>query len=230
MIKIKTKSLSEAVSKAIKGSSKKQMLAITMSIGIEIKDDTLTLTTTDGVTDLFVRVDKIGCKGNNFYCCTDSELFSKLVQKISNEEITLQLTESALKVFAGKSEYNLPIILDEEGNMCRIDERMLSADSTTTKLSSEILRRIKKYNGATVALFTLPEDPSNGDRVALIRINDGNWQVKSDDKALYVVSELVPAVTGYAQSMEAGGRMELAYTGDDRWEASAIIGNIQVGS
>jgi hypothetical protein len=86
-----------------------------------------------------------------------------------------------------------------------------------------------KYNGTAVALFTLPEDPSNGDRVALIRINDGNWQVKSDDKALYVVSELVPAVTGYAQSMEAGGRMELAYTGGDRWEASAMIGNIEVG-
>lgn len=85
-----------------------------------------------------------------------------------------------------------------------------------------------QYDGSALGVFPLPEDPVNGDRVSLHRIGAGNWQVKSDVHSIYVLGTLVPPVTGYAQSMDLGGVLELTYTGGDRWEAVGIFGNIEV--
>jgi hypothetical protein len=86
-----------------------------------------------------------------------------------------------------------------------------------------------QYDGLALGIFTLPLSPSNGDRIALYRIGSANWQLQENEgQFIFVIATATTPSTGYVQSLEPGGAIELAYTGGGRWECTDIIGNIEV--
>lgn len=107
------------VSQALKGTSNDAMVAITSLIVVEVKNGTLTLTTTDSVN--YVRVIKEGVSASDFYVCLSADQFGKLISKITSEHTTLTLQTDEvgkplfLQVKAGTGTYKLPLPTDEDG-------------------------------------------------------------------------------------------------------------------
>lgn len=149
-VTLKTDVLKSASNKAVKGSGRLTMLAITKAIGIELKDGDLILTTTNNVNNLVVRVKGAAPKELDFYVATDSELFQKLISKQTTESITLELTENMLKV-QGNGDYELPIIIgDDEVSSVRIPE--IKLEKVNHKIvSKEDIQKLLKYNSLALS-------------------------------------------------------------------------------
>ena len=148
-VKLKTESLQVAAAKAAKGSGNLSMLAITSSIGIEIKDTDLVLTTTDNSTNVEVKIKDVVKEPVQFYACTNSDLFCKLIAKQTSETVVLDLQENCLQV-TGDGVYNLPLVQDEEGTMGRIVPIDVQALSST-KIDAKELKKMLKYNKLAVS-------------------------------------------------------------------------------
>lgn len=111
-MKIETSVLQGLVNKAIKGASLNKLLPITSLIGIEVKDNELTLVTTNGVNYLYVREN---VETEDFYAVIEVEKFAKLVSKTTTKYITLTLTENDV-TFKGNGTYHIELPLDENGS------------------------------------------------------------------------------------------------------------------
>lgn len=111
---IKTLKFKDMVMRAAKGASENKLLPITSMIAIELKDNLLTLTTTDTANTLVIREEKVDA--DDFYAVVPVDIFSKLVAKTTSENITLTLHESDLEV-AGNGTYKIPLPMDEEGTI-----------------------------------------------------------------------------------------------------------------
>ena len=109
---IPTSKFQDMVSRASKGASENKLIAITSMICIELKDNVLTLTTTDTANYLKVIADKV--EGDDMYAVVNVDLFSKLIAKMTSESITIKMTENSLEV-KGNGTYNIPLETDEDG-------------------------------------------------------------------------------------------------------------------
>ncbi len=109
---IDTKTLNELVSKAVKGSSDNKMIPITSLISIVLKDNVLTLTTTDAMNIL--QVFKKDVEGDDFDVVVQTEMFSRLVMRMTSKTTKLTLKDSSLEV-KGNGTYNIELPLDEDG-------------------------------------------------------------------------------------------------------------------
>ena len=142
---IATEILKKLTEKSVKGSGKLPQLAITSVVCIEVSNGNISLTTTDGATNLVVK-DKVNTQ-ETFFAATDSELFAKLVAKTTADKIKLERNENSLG-FTGNGAYSLPLILDEEGNMARIPQILVSGEEYKCKASE--LKKLLMYNKHTV--------------------------------------------------------------------------------
>lgn len=139
-MKIQTKILQEMIAKAIKGASNNTMIPITSLIGVELKNNILTLMTTDGSNHLQISQDlenEIQDAGQEFYTVVNAEIFSKLVAKTTTDVIYLTILENCLE-FKGNGTYKLDIAVNEDGvviNFPRVDstnyEVVATLDSNT---------------------------------------------------------------------------------------------------
>lgn len=108
---IKTVQLQNLVSRAVKGCSNDGSIMLTSLMEIKLEENTLSLTTTDMRNYLTVSADKVA--GDNFYVVVNAEQFSKLISRMTCEELVLELTDN-LKI-TGNGSYTIELPLDEEG-------------------------------------------------------------------------------------------------------------------
>ena len=117
-LKINTNVFQSMVAKAVKGSLNTN-LYITQLMAISLKDNELVLTTTDGSNYLYVREQKVA--GDDFYAVVPVEKFSKLISKLTCEEVTLEVAtnkgEPEKLVVHGNGKYIIELPFDEDGNM-----------------------------------------------------------------------------------------------------------------
>jgi len=111
-MKITTERLQEATSKAIKGAGFNTLIPLTSMIGIELKDNTLYLKTTDMTNNVISVVDKVA--GEDVDVTIDADKFGKLIAKMTSTDITLTVQEDCLQI-EGNGVYKLPLISDEDG-------------------------------------------------------------------------------------------------------------------
>ena len=150
VITIETEKLKEAVSRAYKGSGRIPILQITMVMGIEVKDGDMIFTTTDNTTNLKIVLKGVAPAETNFYVCTDSDLFYKLISKTTSNNVTLELRDKSL-LFKGNGAYNLPIIADIEGEgAIRIKPMTVSEDAGVKIVRTDWLKLLE-YNKNSVA-------------------------------------------------------------------------------
>lgn len=112
-LKIKTSTLKDMVAKAVKGASCNKLIPITSLMAIRLQNNVLTLITTDASNYLYIKQDKVD--GDVFYVVVEVETFSKLIARMTCENITLLLTDNSLQV-KGNGNYNITLPVDENGN------------------------------------------------------------------------------------------------------------------
>lgn len=149
MLKVKTKVLQEMTQRAMKGASNNKILPLTSMLAIELKDNLLTLTTTDFSNYLEIRQDKV--EGEDFYVVVNADIFSKLIGKLTTEETTLTLEGNVLTIKAN-GQYKLELPVDEDGSLVHFPEYRTNVPGLPAygiKLST--LKSILTANRASVA-------------------------------------------------------------------------------
>lgn len=162
-LKINTATFQSMVSKASKGAGNNNDLGITQMMAIQLKDNELTLITTDNSNYLYVKEDKI--TGDDFYVVVPVDKFSKLIAKLTCENVTLELQESKKGdldklVIHGNGKYVLELPYDEEGELIEfpdpVEEVEESSDWKHTEVNLSTIRLI--LNTAKAALFVGKDD------------------------------------------------------------------------
>ena len=120
-LNIKTEKLKEMVSKAIKGASNNKLIPITSLMCIQLESGTFTITTTDATNYLYVKEEKVS--GDDFYVVIEVDQFSKLISRLTCEEVNLTLKDNSLEV-KGNGTYNIALPLDENGSMIKYPDPM----------------------------------------------------------------------------------------------------------
>ena len=111
---IKTTKMQEMVSRAIKGASNNKLIPLTGLMSIQLSKKTLTLITTDATNYLYIKESKV--EGEDFNVTVPVEIFSKLISKLTCENVTLNINaeESTLEV-VGNGSYLIELPMDENG-------------------------------------------------------------------------------------------------------------------
>lgn len=128
------------VAKAVKGAGMNNDLFITQLMSISLKDNVLTLTTTDSNNYLYVKQHKVA--GEDFSVVVAVDKFAKLISKLTCEEVTLEIPtakqgELDKLVIKGNGKYVIELPYDEEGEL--IDyPNPLEADSEKFWSHSEV--------------------------------------------------------------------------------------------
>ena len=152
-MKIKTEILQNMVAKAIQGASNNKMIPLTSLIGIEIKQDTLTLITTDGSNQFKVnsKIEYDPIYGpQEFYTIVNADTFAKLVAKTTKEYIELENKENYLEGI-GNGTYKLEIAINEEGEMVKFPVIVENLPKETIKLKLNDLQEAIKVSKASIA-------------------------------------------------------------------------------
>lgn len=153
---INTVSLQALVAKAMKGASCNKMLPLTNMMAIQLKDNALTLVTTDATNYLYVEQDKV--LGEDFYVVVQTDIFSKLVSKLTCENVTMVLDGSALTV-KGNGSYKIELPLDEEGELIKFPDP-LNKPFTPTEEAELHLSTAKLILGTAKAALSKDADGS----------------------------------------------------------------------
>jgi DNA polymerase III sliding clamp (beta) subunit (PCNA family) len=138
---IKTDKLKEMVTKSIKGASNNKMIPRTSLLVISLKDNVLTLMTTDSTNYLYVIENNVD--GDDFYVVVPVEQFSKLISKLTCENVTLELHDSELEV-VGNGKYKIELQLDETGEPAHLTSPLdtFSSDSVEYEIALETIKTI----------------------------------------------------------------------------------------
>lgn len=141
---IKTSELQDMVSKAIKCVSNNKLIPLTSLMNIKVESNVLVLTTTDATNYFYVSKQKVACE--DFEISVMADLFTKLVQKTSSDEITLVIEGAMLEV-KGNGTYKMELPLNEEGKVIkfpvkcdfgalRVDEGLIQLSTIKTIINS----------------------------------------------------------------------------------------------
>lgn len=118
-IKLNTVEFKEMVSKAVKGASDNNNLYLTQLMAIDLTDNVFTLITTDTNNYLYVRKNKV--PGDDFYAVVPVDRFSRLISKITCDEIKLEtsISDSGADklVVKGNGSYVIELPHDIDGEL-----------------------------------------------------------------------------------------------------------------
>ena len=148
MLKVKTKTLQDMTQRAMKGASNNKILPLTSMLAIELKDNVLTLTTTDFSNYLEIKQDKV--EGQDFYVVVQADIFSKLIGKLTTEEVTLSVDTNVMTV-KSNGQYKIELPVDEEGSLVRFPQYRQNVSGRKYSLKLATLKSILATNRASVA-------------------------------------------------------------------------------
>ncbi len=127
MMKVNTTKLQEMVARAVKGASNNKLIPLTSLMAIKLKDNQLTMQTTDATNYLYITSE---VEGDDFYVVVPVEAFSKLIARLTCDTVTLQVTDDYLKV-VGNGTYKIELPLDEDGSMIKYPDPVASIEEYT---------------------------------------------------------------------------------------------------
>lgn len=137
-MKIKTRLLQEAVALLDKAAGKNKIIPITQMIGLVTNGTKLTLATTDTFNSMYLTKDT-EVELPALDVCTNLEIFTKLVNKITTEDVEFIIDGNALTL-KGNGEYKLELTVDEEGELFKFPKN----DKAPTKHHKELVLNVSK--------------------------------------------------------------------------------------
>lgn len=155
---IKTELLKEAISKATKGASNNKLIPITGLIAIIAKDGKLKLITTDATNYLYISVPLVSA--DDFYAVVDVDIFSKLISKLSCDEVILEIGSDAILHVVGNGNYKIELPLDEDGSAIKYPDPLANVD-VSSMTQNNLKRTTVQVIADTIkpALATTLEEP-----------------------------------------------------------------------
>ena len=195
---LKTEKLKEMVSRAVKGVGNNKLIPITSLMAIEVTGNKLMIVTTDATNYLYIIKDKV--VADNFYVVVDANTFSKLISKMTCENVTLEVKAGmyVLEV-KGNGNYKIELPLDENGEPIRYPDPVgnlsLSEDTSAGVVNRSTIQVILET--IKPALATTLENPCYigyymGDRVvATDTYKIASMGVKLFDEAKLISQELL---------------------------------------
>ena len=152
--------LQEMLTKSVKCASNDNQRPLTGLIAIQLKDNVLTLITCSESNYLYVNKENI--VGDDFYVVVPVEIFSKLVSKLTAENITLELDDNALVVKSGGT-YSIEVSLNEEGELTRYPDPFSKIDMKSENVQHYPIKRstlglILAVNSASIAAGETAKD------------------------------------------------------------------------
>lgn len=158
---INTAQFQNMVAKAVKGAGMNSDLFITQLMSISLKDNRLTLETTDNSNYLYVRQDKV--PGEDFNVTVPAEKFSKLISKLTCENVTLEIKSSEGQldklIVKGNGTYNIELPYDEEGELIEFVDPVEEASGDFWNSTEIELTTVKHIlNTAKAALMVGKDD------------------------------------------------------------------------
>lgn len=148
MLKLKTKLLKQMLKKATKGAGLNPQVARSKLLIITVEDSTLKLITTDGEVYLEI-LENVVTDVKDFYAIVDVDLFAKLINKTTSEDVELSINETCLTV-TGNGSYDFAMSY-ENSELARFPEYKLnqSLDNPIT-VSADIINAVLKTNKQVV--------------------------------------------------------------------------------
>ena len=146
---IKTSTLQNMMSKAVKGASNNKFNVLTSLMNVVLENGTLKLTTTD--TDNYLTVKQSGVAGDNMSFTVNVETFSKLVFKTSVEDIKITATDDNISV-TGNGTYKIPIQLDVDGSPINYPDHVINNPDITGSVKTAVIKTIVQYNKPSLSI------------------------------------------------------------------------------
>jgi len=140
---INIKELQNLVSRSVKGAGNLPYSVITCFMHVELKDNVLSLTTTDG--DNYWTVRKNDVSGDNMSFTVDVDRFSKLVSKTTSESVRISLTSDSISII-GNGTYKIPIQVDVDGSEIQYPEHEINSPDNECTIKTAVIKSIVKYN------------------------------------------------------------------------------------
>lgn len=114
---IGTARLQALLNRAVRGAGCNKLIPMTSLIAIELKDKVLKVTTTDA-TNYLTLIEK-DVEGDEFYVVVQVDLLSKLVSKMTCDNVTLEVTDNSLDVI-GNGKYQIEVPLEDDGSQVKL--------------------------------------------------------------------------------------------------------------
>lgn len=147
---IKTSELQEMVGKAIKCVSNNKLIPITSLMNIKVQNHVLRLATTDAINYFYVnKLEKVDCE--DFEVSVLADLFTKLVQKTTADNITLIVDNAILKV-KGNGTYTMELPLDENGGVIKFPNKIPESFTESGIIKLSTVKTILAANKASLAV------------------------------------------------------------------------------
>lgn len=147
---VMTKEFQDMVAKVIKGSGQEPQLLVTMCMNIEVKKGYLNLTTTDMNNTVNVSSTKVVKEcDEDIFTCVNGDTFTKLISKLTSEEITLEMAEggSVLLVKSGSGKYPFSVYVDtDEVTPVRISTPKFNRDLVGHEIQAVTLKSLLTHN------------------------------------------------------------------------------------
>ena len=158
---INTASFQSMVAKAIKGAGMNSDLFMTQLMSISLKDNRLTLETTDNNNYLYVKQDKVA--GDDFSVVVMAEKFAKLISKLTCQEVTLEtasrLNELDKLIVRGNGKYVIELPYDENGELIEFPDPLAKISDEFWSQGETQLSTVRHIlNTAKAALLVGKED------------------------------------------------------------------------
>lgn len=146
-ITIPTVKFQDMVARAAKGASENKLLPLTSMMRIEVKDNVLTLTTTDSANTLTIRADKI--MGDDMYAVVPVAQFSKLIAKTSADSVQLVVNGGNLEVH-GNGVHKIAQQVDEDG-VVQFPSVQFDKQGEGQVINLSSVKRVLEVNRASVS-------------------------------------------------------------------------------
>lgn len=139
---VSTELLKTMVAKAMHGSSNDKLLPITCLIRIQVVNGNLRLVTTDGTNYMYVT-DNTYTFDADFDAVVETVVFSKLVQKLTSENVSLEKTGRGLEIWAN-GHYTIELVLDDDGDVVKYPDPIAKFNFSKKigEIKLEIVRQI----------------------------------------------------------------------------------------
>lgn len=211
---IKTEKLKDMVARAVKGVGNNKLIPLTSLMAIELKNNTLTFITTDATNYLYIIEDKM--VGEDFYVVVDANVFSKLISKMTCENVTLEAKDTWLEV-RGNGTYKIELPLDENGEYIKYPDPLAKLDlndaeeMTINRTTIQVILETIKS-----ALATTLENPCyTGYYVGKSVVATDTYKIASMDVKLFDNARLISAELMDLLAVMQAEKILVDITGDD---------------
>lgn len=148
---IKTKEFKEVCSTILSAIDSNELSTLTETLELESKDKVLKLSVTNG--EYFVTVNFNLDNEEELHASVNANLFLKLINAVTTEDITLTMKDNYLEVKANGT-YKIPYIYEDD-KMLTLPEITISNPTLDMKVSGDVLGTILDYNSKELLRGTI---------------------------------------------------------------------------